>query len=183
MNTFGTVLFAMVVCSRLAFAGWETQVVPKLTAVDGDRYVMIYQPDADRGTESIAGSLKTLSSAGHLSSLQMLTIHKLLEDATFQRELFDQMERIAPEELKAARRSAGNMHNPRMTALHTGFSQAVMATPTVTALNQALGKHRMKIGRPSFEKLELHKKDQSETFGYFLWLTVEPASAPTTQKP
>jgi len=58
-----------------------------------------------------------------------------------------------------------------------------MATPTVTALNQALGKYRMKIVRPSFEKLELHKKDQAETFGCFLWLTVEPESAPTTENP
>jgi len=183
MNTFGSALFAMLFCGRTAFAGWETQVVPKLTGVDGDRYVMIYQSDADRGTKSIAGSLETLSSTGHLSSLQMLTIHKFVEDATFQRELFEQMERIAPEELKAARRSAGNMHNPKMTALHTCFSQAIMATPTVTALNQALGKYRMKIVRPSFEKLELHKKDQAETFGCFLWLTVEPESAPTNEKP
>jgi hypothetical protein len=183
MNTFGTVLFAMAVCGRLAFAGWETNVVPKLPGVVGDRYLMIYQSDADRGTKSIARSIETLSSAGHLSSLQMLTIHQLVEDATFQREVFEQMERIAPEKLKAARRSAGNMHNPKMTALHTCFSQAVMATPTVTALNQALGKHRMKIVRPSFEKLELHKKDQAETFRCFLWLTVEPASAPTTEKP
>lgn len=177
MNTFGTALFALVVCSRLAFAGWETKFVPKLHGVDGDRYVLIYQSDADRGTKSMARSIETLSKAGHLSSLQTLTIHQLVEDATFQRELFEQMERIAPEELKAARLSAGNLHNPKMTALHTGFSQAVMATPTVTALNQALGKHRMKIVRPSFEKLELHKKNQSETFRCFLWLTVEPASA------
>lgn len=183
MNTFATVLFAMVICSRLAFAEWEAKFVPKNTGVDADRYVLIYQPDADRGTKSIAESLVTLSSAGHLTSLQMLTIHKLLEDATFQRELFEQMERIAPEELKAARRSAGNMHNPRMTALYTGFSQAVMATPTVTALNQALGKHRMKIVRPSFEKLELHKKNQVGTFACFLWLTVAPESAPRTEKP
>jgi len=183
MNNFRAVLLAMVVCDRLALAGWDTQVIPKLTGVDGDRYVMIYQPDADRGTKSIAGSIEALSRAGHLSSLQTLTIHKLLEDATFQRELFEQMERIAPEELKAARRSAGNMHNPRMTALHTSFSQAVMATPTVTALNQALGKHRMKIVRPSFEKLEFHKNGQKETFRCFLWLTVEPESAPATEKP
>ena len=183
MNTFGTALFALVVCSRLAFAGWETNVVPKLTGVDGDRYVMIYQADADRGTKSIAGSIETLSSAGYLSSLQTLTIHQLVEDATFQREVFEQMERIAPEELMAARRSAGNMHTPQMTALHECSSQAVIATQTVTALNQALGKHRMKIVRPSFEKLELHKKDQAETFRCFLWLTVEPESAPTPEKP
>lgn len=183
MNTFGAILFAMVICSRLAFAGWESTSVPKLPGVNGDRYVLIYHSDADRGTKSIAASIETLSSAGHLSSLQTLTIHHLVEDATFQREVFEQMERIAPEVLNAARHSAGNMHNPRMTALHTSFSQAVMATQTVTALNQALGKHRMKIVRPSFEKLELHKKNQTETFRCFLWLTVEPESAPTPEKP
>lgn len=183
MNTFGSVLFAMLFCGRIAFAEWETKFVPKITGADSERYVLIYQSDADQGTKSIARSIETLSKAGHLSSLQMLTIHRLVEDATFQRELFEQMERTAPEELKAARRSAGNMHNPRMTALHTCFSQAVMATPTVTALNQALGRHRMKIVRPSFEKLELHKKDQAETFRCFLWLTVEPESAPTPEKP
>ncbi|HQW28593.1 MAG TPA: hypothetical protein PK529_05380 [Verrucomicrobiales bacterium] len=183
MNTFAAVLLATVVCGQLVFAGWETEVVPKLAGVDGDRYVMIYQSDADRGTNSLVDSIERLSSAGHLSALSTLTIHQLVEDATFQREVFEQMERIAPEALKAARRSAGNMHNPRMTALHGCFSQAVMATPTVTALNQALGKHRMKIVRPSFEKLELHRKDQTEIFWCFLWLTVEPESSPTTEKP
>ncbi|MFZ2278935.1 MAG: hypothetical protein WAW39_14110 [Prosthecobacter sp.] len=89
MNTFGTALFAMVVCGRLASAGWETNVVPKLKGVVGDRYVMIYQSDADQDTKSIADSIETLSNAGHLSSLQMLTIHRLVEDATFQREVFE----------------------------------------------------------------------------------------------
>lgn len=183
MNTLRIVLFAIVVCGGLAFAGWETKVVPQSTGVEGDRYVMIYQSDADRGAKSIAGSIEALASAGHLSSLQTLTIHELVEDATFQREVFEQMERIAPAALQAARRSAGNMHNSKMIALHACFSQAVMATPTVTALNEALGKHRMKIVRPSFEKLELHRKDQTETFGCFLWLTTAPESAPTTEQP
>ena len=64
MNTFGTVLFAIVVSGRLAFAGWETKVVPKLTGVDGDRYVMIYQSDADRGTKSRPRNFLSVISAG-----------------------------------------------------------------------------------------------------------------------
>ena len=176
-------LLGLVGFGQIAIAGWDTKVVPKMTGVDGDRYVMIYETDADRGTKTIATSLDTLSRDGHLSALLTLTIHKLVQDETFQREVFQQMETIAPGTLKAARRSAGNMHNPKMIALHDTFTKAVMATPTVVALNQALGKHHMKVARPSFEKLELHRKGGSETFWCFLWLSVEPEASPSTQKP
>ncbi len=41
----------------------------------------------------------------------------------------------------------------------------------------------MKIVGPSVEKLELHWKDQTETFWCFLWLTVEPETSGTPVKP
>lgn len=183
MKTFGILLLAFAAWGQLAMAGWEIAHAPKLDSADGERYVLIYQPDAGRGIQSILASLEALSSAGHLRSLHMLTMHELVDDTTFQKEVFEQMERIAPEALKAARLSAGNMHNPKMTALRARFAQAVMSTQTVTALNEALGKYRMKIVRPSFEKLELHKKDQVETFNCSLWLGIEPVAAATSEKP
>ncbi|WP_395742119.1 hypothetical protein [Prosthecobacter sp.] len=182
MKTFGTLLSALMVGGPLAKADWEIKDASTFS-VDGGRYVMIYKPDAGRGAKSMADSLKTLSNAGHLQSLRTLTLHELVSDATFQREVFEQMERIAPDALKAARRSAGNMHNPKMIALHKPFAQAVMATATVAALNEALGKHRMRIVRPSFEKLALYRKDQVETWMCFLWLEVEPVPQAPPEKP
>jgi hypothetical protein len=168
-------IFAFVIITGSGLAGWEaTEVVPKETGVKGDRYVLIYHPDTDRGTKSIGKAIDNLSQAGHVYALQTLAIHGLIQDETFQKEVFEQLEKIAPELLAAATRSAGNMHNPKMTALRADFARAVMGTPTVTAFATALAAHGMKISRPSFEKLELHKKDQGHVFSCALWLSTEP---------
>ncbi len=150
--------------------------------VVGDQYILIYHPDADRGTKTIAEAVEKLAKAGHVAALQTLTVHDLVKDETFQQEIFEQLERNAPQALGAAKQSAGNIHNPKMTALHADFERAVMGTPTVTEFAKALAAQGMKISRPSFEKLELQKKEQGLKFRCALWLSVETvASAPEGQ--
>ena len=186
MRNLGIATFAFVIASSSAIAGWDAQVVPKVSGGEGDRYVLIYHSDVDRGTKSIGKAADDLAKAGHIAVLQTLTLHDLVQDKTFQKEIFEQIEKIAPEPLGAAKQSAGNMHNTKMTGLHADFAKAVMSTPTVTAFATALSAHGMRISQPSFEKLELRKKDQGHEFRCFLWLSVEPAIAASdaaTKKP
>jgi len=177
---------ALVFASGSSIAGWDAKVVPKTPEVVGEHYVLIYHPDADRGTKMIGEAVEKLAKAGHVAALQTLTLHDLVQDETFQKEIFEQLDKNAPNTLDAAKHSAGNMHNPKMTALHADFARAVMGTPTVTEFTKALAAQGMKITRPSFEKLELQKKDQDTKFRCFLWLSVEPvtsASEGETKKP
>ena len=176
MKSLCIITFFLVAASFPAIAGWEAKMVPKTSGVDGDRYVLIYQSDGDRGTKSISQAVDSLAKAGHIAALQTLTLHELVQDQTFQKEVFDQLEKIAPESLGAAKKSSGNMHNPKMTALHADFSRAVLNTPTITDFATALAAHGMKISRPSFEKLELRKIDHGFGFSCFLWMSVEPAA-------
>ena len=169
---------ALVVASSSAMADWGVTALPKMSGLDAERYVLIYHADAERGTRSIGEAVGDLAKAGHIVALRTLTLHDLVQDETFQKELFEQLEKIAKEGLDAARRSAGNMHNPKMTALHADFARAVMGTPTVTAFAAALAPHGMKISGPSFEKLELHKENQGHRLWCFLWLSVEPGAEP-----
>lgn len=166
-----TLLYA----SSSAIAKWDAKLIPKTSKAIGDRFVLIYHPDADRGTKTIGDAVDKLAKAGHIAALQTLTVHDLVQDETFQQEVIEQLEKNAPQAFGAAKRSAGNMHNPTMVALHADFERAVMTTPTVTTLAKALASHGMKISRPSFEKLELKKKDQGIKFKCALWLSVEPA--------
>ncbi len=173
------VAFALMFASGSAIAGWDAKVVPKTTAVVGDRYVLIYHPEVDRGAQTIGEAVGKLAKSGHIAALQTITIHELVPDETFQKEIFEQLEKNAPQVLGAARQSAGNMHNPKMVALRADFARAVMGTPTVTGISKALAAQGMKISRPSFEKLELRKEEQGPRFRCFLWLSVETlATAP-----
>ena len=169
------IAFALMFASGSAIAGWDAKMVPKTPEVAGDRYVLIYHTDADRGTKTIGDAVDKLAKSGHVAALQTLTVHDLVQDETFQMELFEQLEKNAPQALDAARKSAGNIHNPKMTALHADFARAVMGTPTVTELAKALAAHGLKISRPSFEKLELQKTARKPRFACALWLSVEPA--------
>lgn len=171
------VAVAHLFASSTAIAGWEAKEVPKTPEAAGDRYVLIYHQDAERGTKTINEAIEKLVKNGDVGVLQGLTVYDLMGDETFQQEIVEQLERNAPQAFDAAKRSAGNMHNPKMTALHADFAKAVRGTPTVTAISKSLAAYGMKISRPSFEKLELERKDQSFRFTGILWLSVEPVAA------
>jgi hypothetical protein len=159
-----------------AKARWEAEDIASQFQVDGARYVLCYHADGDRAAESLGKILPALAESGKLSFIHTLTIHDLVKDGTFQKEVFEQLEKIAPETLAAARRSAGNMHNPKMEALRDAFGKAVLQTPTVTALSAVFAAHGMKISKASFEKLEL-ENEHGLRFRCMLWMIVETANA------
>jgi hypothetical protein len=74
--------------SGTAVADWKAEIVPMgINNRDGDRSVLIYSADAERGTHSIGLALEGLAKSGHIAILQTLTIHDLVNDETFQKEL------------------------------------------------------------------------------------------------
>ncbi len=181
--SFRIAIFAFILSCSSTMAGWVVQAIHKETKVEKIRYVLIYHSEPDQGTRSFDQAIENLTQNADLAALQTLVLHQLVGEPRFQTEVFDQLEKIAPETLGAATRSSGNMHNPKMRDLHADFSKAVLTTPTIAAIATSLAEHKMKISRPSFEKLELYSADETRRFNCALWLSIEPIPAPSDHAP
>jgi len=116
-----------------------------------------YSFDREKRLLSLDDALKELSDSGRIQSLNHIFAHALVDDDTFQKELFEGLQRNAPRQLTEALESSGNMHNPKMIALAKPFAEVVMTTPTVIGFNNKLVPYGLKIEKGSFEKLELRK--------------------------
>ncbi len=95
----------------------------------------------------------------------------------------DGLERDAPRELKEARKSAGNMHNPKMIQLGNPFEKALLATPTIAKLKTSLSVFGLTISHIESEKLELRGTvtDSTHRSSGFLWPRVTRSSADISQ--
>lgn len=177
-----TALLAMVIscaaiCCSKAQAGWD---VSRTSARESDglpaRVVFVWIPGPAAEYPTMAAALQDVADDGKLDQLRLLSVSHLLSDDNFQKELFQQLETIAPKELKEAMESAGNMHNPKMDALRPGFEKAVFATPTVSQFKEDLARHRLEIARVSCEKFSFASSGNTKRFACFLSLTLATTS-------
>lgn len=145
---------------------------------------LVYSARQGEGHDSLEDALQELSDSGRSRELDVITAHWLLQDDAFQQELFAGLEREVPGELAAARKSAGNMHNPKMLQLGKPFKRVLLTTPTITKLNASLAVHGLIISGVGVEKFELRStlNDPRDRFHAFLWLNVTrllpPSQAP-----
>jgi hypothetical protein len=161
----GLLLLGLLGMAPSLYAGWI--VLP-----DADR--IRYSADQREGYASCDEALMALSDRGGIRRLDGIVAYALLLDDTFQAELIAGLERDAPRELKEARESAGNMHNPKMIQLWKPFEKALLATPTITKLNAVLAAYDLTISRSGVEKFEFRNTptDSRRRFQGLLWLYV-----------
>lgn len=173
-----TTLLAMVLSCAVTFcskaqAGWD---VSRTSARESDglpaRVVFVWIPGPRAEYATMASALQDVADDGKLDQLRLLSVSHLLSDDTFQKEIFQGLETIAPKELKEALESAGNMHNPKMHALRPGFEKAVLATPTVSRFKEDLARHQLEIARVSCEKFSFASSEGTKRFFCFLSLTL-----------
>jgi hypothetical protein len=153
--------------------------------VQPDAAHITYSANPKEGYASCDEALKEMAAEGRIQKLDAIVAYALLPDETLQSEVFAGLERIAPLELKAARESAGNMHDPAMHQLGKAFSKALLATPTLTRLNASLAVHGLVIAKAEVEKLELRNTliDPRRRFTGMLWLCVTPAAGNAERRP
>lgn len=170
----------VVFCSN-AQAGWD---VSRTSARESDglpaQVVFVWIPGPRAEYPTMASALQDVADDGKLHQLRLLSVSHLLSDENFQKEIFQQLEVIAPKELKEALESAGNMHNPKMNLLLPSFEKAVLATPTVLRFKEDLARHRLEIARVSCEKFSFASSEGARRFHCFLSLTLTatPDKAP-----
>ncbi|MRX28654.1 hypothetical protein [Kangiella sp. HZ709] len=72
--------------------------------------------------------------------------------------------------------STGNMHNPKVIALHQAFNKALLSTSLVSKLNSALSARNEQILSVSFEKFTVNKSAANTQFNAIVWLSTDACS-------
>jgi hypothetical protein len=175
MKPKSLLLGALAGLSPVLHAGWVVQ---------SEAAHIAYSANPKEGYASFDEALKQMAAEGRIQKLDAIVAYALLPDETLQSEVFAGLERDAPLELKAARESAGNMHDPGMRQVGKAFSKAVLATPTLTRLNASLAVHGLVIAKAEVEKLELRNTltDPRRRFHGLLWLSVSKSPGNAEQR-
>jgi hypothetical protein len=148
-------------------AGW---------VADSEHARILYSEQSDKGHATFTEAVSDLAITNRIQSLDGITASALFREDAFQKELFGALERDSPRKLREALKSAGNNHNPKMIQLWEPFKKAVLATPTVKSMNDALAPYYFKVTGTSFEELGIQKGKDGARFYGFLWLTVTKLS-------
>jgi hypothetical protein len=134
-----------------------------------------YSVEPGKGYESFEDALKELAAAGRIEKLKGISAWQMLKSDSFQKELAAELERTAPKEWQAAQKSAGNMHNPKMGKLWAPFKNAVLATPTIRELGDALAHYSLEFTEVSCEKFEYRATPgkPERRFSGSIWIDIE----------
>jgi hypothetical protein len=144
-----------------AIADWQIHYVPEVTKGDyhsPERVTMTYNKD-DTGHATLSEALSALKAQGKIEKLDFIRPHPFTEEDKFQRELIAAFKELAPEEWAAAERSAGNMHNPKISPLWRYLSEAFMRTSLAKEISRDLVPYGMVITDFGHEKLRYEQVD------------------------
>lgn len=166
--------------AQSAQAGWLARVLPETDPYSPGRAIINFSSDPREGHATFGEALDELTENGHAPRLELITLHGFLKHSPqFGQEIVSALQALAPAALAEARRSAGNMHNPKMVALGQPFDRAVLATPTVRAFDEALERVGLRIAEASHEKLMILGEANSRHLDcFFVYLVVKQIAAP-----
>lgn len=165
MKTATALFFTLLLCASLhGGPQWESRARSQ-SATKG--YITI----STTGSEDFGAVLRAHLSKG-ISLEHIYLARSWTEDRRLQEQLLTTLQVITPRETDEALRSAGNMHNPKVIALHSAVATAFLRTDLVHSLNSELHKHGLEINRVSLEKLTLRRDGNAPTIDACVWLVV-----------
>ena len=147
--------------SSSAFAGWQVHYVPEVKESHyqrPERVTLTY----NRGSsdlETLADALKAIKMQGKIEKLDFIRPHPFTESDDFQDELIGAFKELAPEEWTRAEKSAGNMHNPKMTPLRKHLTEAFLRTSLAKRISRDLEPYGLVIAEFGQEKLSYQEKN------------------------
>lgn len=160
--------------AQSSWAGWIARVLPETDPFSPGRAVIIFSSVRGEGAATFGEAVRELTDNGDVLRLELITLHGFLgHSPQFEQEIVSVLQQAAPVELAEAKRSAGNMHNPKVVALGPSFDRAVLETPTVRALNKKLETFGLRIAKASHEKLMVIGGAEDRRLDcFFVYLTV-----------
>lgn len=168
------VLIAFISCCTIgAFGQWSMDIFPADERSDQPRATIGYG-FVENGFATFGEALEELKKKGEVQWLtQVGLVHFHVYDPVFQKEVLTELGKIAPQQLAEAKGSAGNMHNPKVTALRKPFGQAVLATPTVQNINAELAPFGLCVaGANAGEKFQFSREQDRLHFKCIPWLAI-----------
>ena len=139
--------------------------------------ILLHEWDAKRAdTPTIEGLAEILSSRDQSIPLKHVTFWSFFnDDPKVQGEILAEFKSRFPEILTEAFKSSGNMHNPKILPLRSKFSECLLATPTLTKINEVFLTHGYSVKQISFEKFWISKENKAKPFNAIVWLILEPS--------
>ncbi len=168
-----TLAILFLVHATPVLAGWSSEVNPRHLVSPGLVHIA-YSPDPEHGSPTFKAALDRLAEDGQVDRLELITLHRLVEIADFQKELMAVVQEISPKELSDALNATANMHDQKMVQLRRPFEAAVLSTPTVKTIDAELSRYGLQVSGASTEKLSLVKRNGVRHVMCFLWLQVSP---------
>jgi hypothetical protein len=154
-------LASIFLISSSAFAGWRVHYIPEQRVGDypsPERVTIIYSQDAS-GYETLTDTLTAIKAEGKIEQLHGFRPHPFTESPDFQKELKAAFEELAPKEWAAAEKSAGNIHNPKISPLRKHLFKAFMHTSLAKEMTRDLKPFGLIITDFGVEKLRYEQEN------------------------
>ena len=162
MRNIVAILLLSVSCFALASdAGWDV-------SIHDDEWATLY--DTHQGRLSLNQAVDSVPKSIWLRNFRIFLSE---DDLVLQKELHEFLSSNYPDLHAEALSSAGNMHNPKVTALRDPIKEAILASSLAKEIRIALASRCERIASTSYEKFTIWKKDGKPTYSAMVWLSTE----------
>lgn len=162
MRYIVVILILSASCFALASdSGWDV-------SIHDDEWATLY--DTHQGKLSLTEAVNSVPKGIWLRNFRIFLSEG---DLVLQKEIHEFLSSNYPELHAAALSSAGNMHNPKVTALREPVKEAILATSLAKEIRVALASRCERIASTSYEKFTIWKKDGKPTYSAMVWLSTE----------
>lgn len=170
MKSILILLLPLCFSTGLAEGNWQTQT-------SGNAVRIAYTKDIQAsGFPSFTAAVESSAKTGDVSRLTSIDITVLMAvDKELDKEIKALLQHGWPDELKAAQRSTGNMHNPALRPIYKPFLQCLLQTSLMKEIEGALNQHGLKLEPVFIEKFSFVDRDGFRPFWGFAYLQVEPS--------
>ena len=146
-NIVAILLFSVSCFAFASDTGWDV-------SIHDDEWATLY--DTHQGKLSLNQAVESVPKGVWLRNFRVFLSE---DDLALQNELHEFLSSNYPELHAKALSSAGNMHNPKVTALREPIKEAILASGLAKEIGIALASRCERIARTSYEKFTIRKKD------------------------
>ncbi len=162
MRYIVVILLLSVSCFAVASdSGWDV-------SIHDDKWATLY--DTHQGKLSLIEAVDSVPKGIWLRNFRVFLSENDLE---LQKDLHELLSSNYPDLHADALSSAGNMHNPKVTALREPIKEAILASSLAKEISAALTSRCERIVSTSYEKFMIWKNNGKQTYSAMVWLSTQ----------
>jgi hypothetical protein len=161
MRNIMAIVILLVSCLAMASdSGWDVSI--------HDEWAILY--NTHQGKFPLSEAVDSVPKGIWLKNFRVFLS---ADDIPLQKELHEFLSSNYPDLHAEALNSAGNMHNPKITALREPIKEAILESKLAKKINIALATRCERIVSASYEKFTIWKKDGKITYSAIVWLSTK----------